>query len=245
MNKLIVTIDIDWASEDAIAQTLDYFLQSGIPVTVFATHHSEVLIQRMNRIEVGLHPFFGLGSSHGDSIEDVVEHVLTIPHNINAFRAHRFATCNESLQAMFEAGMRYSSNVCADADLVAPFFHRSGLLELPVFVEDGGYLWAGHALDDISHLRVLASIPKIILIHPMHFVLNTPNFHYMRDIKDSLSRDAWRCLDASELKKRVFAGRGIRDVMLDLIEQSDEVVAFGEWADSVTASRNHRVIELV
>lgn len=238
MNKVIVTIDLDWASEAAIAQTLDYFAARGFPVTVFATHHSDEVVRRMDHLRVGLHPFFGVGSSHGRSIAEVVEHIMAVPHNLRAFRAHQFAVCNASLHAMFNAGMRVSSNVCADVQCIAPFMHRSGLMELPVFVEDGGYLWRNHPLQANERLTAPVSCPKVLLIHPMHFVVNTPNFHFMREIKDSLDRDAWRCLDQHDIRKMAYTGRGIRDVMTELIEQAGEVVDLSDWVQGALAQQN-------
>ncbi|ROT47775.1 hypothetical protein EDM02_00595 [Candidatus Cardinium hertigii] len=63
-------------------------------------------------MDVGLHPYFGLHSSHGSTIEEGVKYVTALPHNLVAFRCHRFAICNASKQAMIEAGMVLSSNVC-------------------------------------------------------------------------------------------------------------------------------------
>ena len=105
MNNLIVTVDLDWAPEPAIEETLDFIQERGITPTVFITHRSPRVEESMNKLEVGLHPYFGLDSSHGSTISEVVKYVMDLPHNLLAFRCHRFAICNSSRQAMASAGM--------------------------------------------------------------------------------------------------------------------------------------------
>jgi len=146
MNEIIITVDLDWACEPAIEETLDFLKNQKIKPTVFITHRSAAVETCMDEIEVGLHPYFSPGSSHGSTIDEVTKHVMDLPHNLAAFRCHRFAICNSSQQAMAEAGMLISSNVCTDLEIVEPFKDRFGLLEVPIFLEDGGYLWRKHPL---------------------------------------------------------------------------------------------------
>lgn len=218
-NSVIVTIDIDWACEPAIEETLSFMQNQGISPTVFTTHRSEQLDAFMQHIEVGLHPFFDQNSSHGSTIREVVDHVLELPHNLKAFRCHRFAACNASKLAMAEAGMLISSNVCTDLEIVPPFRDRFGFLEVPIFLEDGGYLWRKHSLEmnELLEKAVLANGVKVILIHPMHFCLNTPDFNYMSRIKQSLSREAWKNMTKDTLNELRWKGRGIRDLLIELI----------------------------
>ena len=80
--RLFVTIDLDWASEVVIEETLNWFSKYKIPVTVFATHDSRAIIERMNTIEVGLHPYFSPNSSQGSNSEEIIENLSQIPTNI-------------------------------------------------------------------------------------------------------------------------------------------------------------------
>ena len=59
------TVDIDWASEYACQQTLRFFEEHGIPITVFLTHPSKVLDEALHagKIRGGLHPNFMPDSS--------------------------------------------------------------------------------------------------------------------------------------------------------------------------------------
>lgn len=230
MNRLCVTIDVDWASEAALRHVVDYFESQAVPLTFFTTHDSDLIRGELRHHEVGLHPFFGGGSDHGEGVRSVVNHVLRLPHNIAAFRCHRFATSNESQEALAAANMLACSNVCTDLAAVPPYVERNGLLEVPIFFEDGGYLKRGHSLHDLSQLVLTPPVPaaKVLLIHPMHFCLNTPDFAFMRRIKDSLSRKQWNGLSAESLADLAFGQRGIRDLVKEWVQSADSFVTFSE-----------------
>jgi hypothetical protein len=183
----------------------------------------------MHEIEVGLHPYFGLGSSHGSTIAEVVNNVMDLPHNLQAFRCHRFAICNSSKQAMAEAGMLISSNVCTDLEIVSPFKDRFGLLEVPIFLEDGGYLWREHSLQIDQRLKsiILGTGVKVIIIHPMHFALNTPHFSYMYDIKQSVDRNEWNNMTKNNLNKLCWKGHGIRNFITELLQSVTHTSSLG------------------
>lgn len=234
MMELCVTIDIDWASEAAITRTLDHFDSLGVPVTIFSTHPSARVRQALVRHEVGLHPFFGHGSDHGSSAEEVVATVLKLPHNLLAYRCHRFERSYLAAEAMARAGMKISSNTCADIEYVGPYRDRSGLLEVPIFLEDGGYLARSRSLEITDELSRTLRFPgaKVLVVHPMHFCANSPNFGYMRGLKDRLSRRQWSGLTEDELDEVEFRGRGIRNLMEDIIGQAVKFTTLGGIAQS-------------
>ncbi len=229
MNKIIFTVDLDWACEAAIEDTLCFLFNYNIFPTVFITHKSPFIESNMHKMEIGLHPYFAPDSSHGATIDEVVKHIMDLPHNFPAFRCHRFATCNTSKQALIQAGMKLSSNVCTDLEIVKPFKDRFGLLEVPIFMEDGGYLWRKYTLtlEQSMISRLLSEGLKVILIHPMHFTLNTPHFSYMCDIKQSVNRTEWINMTSSTLKKLRWPQRGIRDLLIDIIGISSNFSTLG------------------
>lgn len=217
--SLVITSDIDWAPEIAIEEMLGFFIDRNIRSTIFVTHLSKIIENNMKKLDVGLHPYFAPDSSHGSSISDVVDYVINLPHNFMAYRCHRFAGCNLSHQAMVDAGMKISSNICTDLEIVRPFRNRYGIIEVPIYMEDGGFLWQKH--------KKLQEIPgtKVILIHPMHFVINTPNFEYMSDIKKNITRDEWRNMTLAKLGKYKWHDRGIRDIITELIDRDNQYLS--------------------
>lgn len=232
-NRLAITLDIDWACEPAIERALGWFIERGVPITVFSTHRSRALEAVMDHIEVGLHPFFGRGSSHGESVDEVVRHVMDLPHNLAAFRCHRFGVSNTSRQALLDVGMRISSNVCTDQELVPPFRDRFRMLEIPVFLEDGGYLFQGGPLHVEGKVANALAAPalKVVLVHPMHFIVNTPRFDYMVDIKKTVSREEWNGMSDATLERVRWKGHGVRDFIVELLDQAEaagaSITSFG------------------
>lgn len=229
MSSLIVTIDTDWACEPAIEETLVFLKDQQISPTVFITHRSSAIETSLNKIEVGLHPYFDPNSSHGSTISEVVKYVMDLPHNLPAFRCHRFANCNLSRQAMVQAGMLISSNVCTDMEVVSPFRDRFGLLEVPIFLEDGGYLWRKNSLELNTDLvnKIHGPGLKVLLIHPMHFAINTPYFDYMYQIKKSVRQEEWKNMTQRTLNKHRWKGRGIRDLIIELLQNAPQISSMG------------------
>ena len=73
--------------------------------------------------------------------------------------------------------------------LFKPILHRSGLLSIPIFFEDGGFLLMDPTLNFNNFLENFSKPGlKVINFHPAHICFNTPNFQYTRKIKDSVSR---------------------------------------------------------
>jgi hypothetical protein len=228
--SLVITVDLDWAPEVAIEEMLDFFTEYNISPTIFATHNSNVIKANITKLEVGLHPYFGQDSSHGFHLQEIMKNIMDVEHNLQAFRCHRFARCNPSMQAMVDAGMKISSNVCTDLEILPPFTDRYGLIEIPIFMEDGGFLFRKHDLD--INLLTSKTGNKVILIHPMHLAINTPNFDYMYAIKQSISREGWTGMTKETLNKLRWHGRGIKDLLVELIEVENNYLSIGSLVNT-------------
>ena len=219
--RVFVTIDLDWASEHVIEETLQWFETANIPVTVFATHESNSVKRRFSDIEVGLHPYFHSDSSQGSTPEETLDTLEQISWNVPIYRSHRFLDSNLIREWMRGLGMMASSNVCTDLNPMMPFTHRSGMIEIPISFEDGGYMERGHDLSDNGKVLQLISESEIfvIVLHPMHFVLNTPNFQWMRKLKDRTSRQHWNSFDVQEIQKLKHEGVGISSFVQEILAE--------------------------
>lgn len=220
-NTFCFTMDIDWASESAVRYAVSYFLDTGIPLTVFCTHKSEYLdgLIRSGKIDAGIHPNFVQPSSQGQTEDEIIRYCLGVVPGAKAFRCHRWFASNDIYEKLYALGFRYESNICTLLDPVRPFLHRSGMISFPTFFEDGAYLY--HKLDlDFGAVRSRFTSPglKVINIHPMHFALNTPYFSYMRNIKDRVSREDWNRMSEEKIQTLRFTGRGISDFTRELVE---------------------------
>lgn len=216
------TSDIDWASEYAIKSTIDFFKNKNIPLTMFLTHESEVVKKALekNEIKVGLHPNFMPDSSQGDDYGKVIDFCFNIFPNAIGYRSHRYYSVNDTVEMMIKRGIKFESNICTLLDNMPPFLHRNGIIEFPIFFEDGAYLLNNEKVDFKNFEEdFLSSGLKVINIHPMHLMLNTPYFKYTREIKDKLSRYEWNNLTKESLEKISYKGNnGIKKVIEDMLE---------------------------
>ncbi len=215
------TSDIDWASEFAIEKSISFFRDANVPITYFLTHPSAAIQRSLDRGEIraGLHPNFMPDSSQGASYDEVMDYCFKLLPGARGFRSHRHYDVNDVLEKFKARGIEYDSNVCTLLDELPPFLHRTGLVRFPIFIEDGGYLLNGGDLR-FANVADLFDTPglKVINLHPMHLLLNTPYFKYTREIKDRLSRSEWNHLDDGQIAKLAFEGRGITSFIEEMVD---------------------------
>lgn len=215
----VLTSDVDWASDDCIEDLVSAIGQYRIRPVFMATGKSKVLdrLLRGDEIEVGLHPNFLPGSSHGADIASVIDHVVGLYPQAQSFRSHCFVDSSPITQAFVARGFRYDSNLCLHMQRdIVPLRHSSGLARLPVFWEDDVH-WTWYDGEwnlDGLFADFLTPGLKILNVHPFNFALNVPNEEAYRAVKKhipSLSRDAM-----ATLRHR---GAGTRSFVLDLLRR--------------------------
>ncbi len=135
----VLTSDLDWASEYCIEHFLEVAGQYLIKPTFFVTHESAAVrrASEEGHVELGIHPNFLPGSSHGDDIKSVINHVLhLVPHPI-AVRCHRYFDSPQIAAVLANRGLKLDSNLCMHLERnLGAHILASGLLRLPVFFED-------------------------------------------------------------------------------------------------------------
>ena len=211
------TSDIDWASEATIQYSHELVANDAIKITYFNTHPSPYLtrLNDENLIKLLVHPNFLPDSSHGNSFKEVIDYCLGLVPNADGFRSHRYFEVNDIMDDFASRKFKFVSNMCTRCEVgLKPFYHRSGLLSIPIFLEDGGYLLMDKALDFERLIPALSSPGlKVINFHPAHMAFNTPDFAYTRRVKDTLSRTAWNNMSFNDIKKIEYKGVGIRTII--------------------------------
>jgi len=91
MNEFVITFDIDWAPDFVIEEVASLLQQKGVRATWFVTHACaavELLRERSDLFELGIHPNFLEGSSHGKTPMEVLSHLLTVVPEAIGIRSH-------------------------------------------------------------------------------------------------------------------------------------------------------------
>lgn len=231
---VVVTMDIDWASEACIADALDLIARRGIKPTCFATHDSSEIKARMSAgsIEVGLHPNFLSGSSHGESEIEVFSHLSDMYPGASGFRSHSFADSSRVTSTARDFGMTYDSNSCDFlATDLTPIWHWLGLWRFPVFWEDDIH-WSALADWNLGPVAKALRAPglKVLNVHPFNQALNIPSPEFYQANKSIAGT-----IDASELRGLRYDGVGCRTFLEGLLDDAiDGRLEIATLSDLVT-----------
>lgn len=177
----VITIDLDWAPDFMIEPMAAAMVERGVRATWLITHASpavDALRVRPDLFELGIHPNFLPGSSHGDTPDEVIDHCLGLVPSARCVRSHGLM---QSTRLLHNLGSREGLGVDLSLYLhhcptVAPCrfaYHGARLLRLPHVWEDDFEMECSDAswrLEPILRLEGL----KILDFHPVHVFLNCP-----------------------------------------------------------------------
>ena len=209
------TIDIDWASEEVIEDTLLLFENYNVCCTLFATHKSKVLDScNRNLFEIGLHPNFNpLLQGKGGNVNDVLNKLKEIyPEAIGA-RSHSLTQSGYILSQYKEVGIEYEVNhFLPYHQNIKPFMLWNGLLRIPFNWEDDYHFALGYEFND-SKINLNDECLNIFNFHPIHIYLNSENNDRYVNVKDNLN-------DIDYISKYVNKNNvlGTRDILIQLLE---------------------------
>lgn len=181
MNDVILTLDMDWAPAWAIDWVAAELITYQVRATWFVTHESPAL-ERLRKypdlFELGIHPNFLAGSTHGDTSEAVLSHCMRLVPKATSMRTHALFQSTPLLDLVLA-----KTPITADVSLFLPMtaqlrpvpYQRMDrqLLRIPFFWEDdyemgrpspnwelAGYLNSGEGL-------------KVFNFHVIHAYLNS------------------------------------------------------------------------
>jgi hypothetical protein len=236
----VLTSDLDWASEYCIKHFLEIAAQFPIKPTLFVTHESAAvrIAAEEERVELGIHPNFLPGSSHGNDIESVIDHVLRLVPRPVAVRSHRYLDSPQIAAGLANRGFKLDSNLCMHLKCnLGPVALPNGLVRLPVFFEDDihwdhglGWRFDAYAADFLSPGL------KILNFHPFFVALNVPDAAFYarhKSLIGSLTRQ-----QAAEIRYRgAGAGTFLVDAVRAILAAGHRFVTLGELAGRIRDDR--------
>jgi hypothetical protein len=213
-----ITSDVDWASESIIELFIRDMKDLGVKPTVFSTHRSLALSDAFDDglAEVGLHPNFLAGSSHGESPDAVIEFVKGLAPQAIGWRAHSFFDNSRISLKMNDIGMKYDSNACTWLQQgLFPWRNAFGSIRFPVFWEDDIHWFHKVSYEPekiIDHF--LEPGLKVLNIHPSNYAFNIPNSFF----RDSI-RDKEKSAKMNTILSDSYKGLGTRTLSFWLISE--------------------------
>ena len=118
MNDYVLTIDVDWAPDWAIAEVADILIENNVKATWFITHDSQELkrlFDYTDLFEIGLHPNFDESSTQGKTPEEIMNYLQKIAPHANSVRTHGLVQSSQLLKMM-----REKFNIIYDVSLLLP-----------------------------------------------------------------------------------------------------------------------------
>ncbi len=190
MDGPVLTFDVDWAADfmlDAMAREL---IERRVMATWLVTHESPAIDRLRGHpdlFELGIHPNFLEGSSHGDTVSEVLQTCMAMVPEATTMRSHALVQSSPILKQVIETTQIRcdSSLLLPDMENIRPvgFPHAEGpLMRVPYFWEDDVEMlrpnprWALAEYDSGPGLRVFD-------FHPAHVYLNAVNsgpYHQLR-----------------------------------------------------------------
>lgn len=215
------TVDIDWAGEKLIEDTLSIFHEYQVPCTVFCTHSSRV-INSVDRslFEIGLHPNFNpvMFSKENKTVVQVLDEIASLYPEAKGIRSHSMAQSSRLLNLFHDIGLEYDCNQFLPYNYdLKPYMCWTGLKRIPYSWEDDIHFEYGKSFD----YDILSNYTKEKLIimdfHPIHIFLNTYSSDHYNYCKKFYS-------DPQQLLRlRNNSVLGTRDFLIKTLERIKEL----------------------
>ncbi len=210
MLLIYLSFDLDWAPPWATRRVARDLASAGVGGTFFVTHACATLPElRANpKIELGWHPNFLPGSSHGTSIGQVLDHMEALVPDARGARAHCLVRGTPFAQAYVERGLRYDASDLQDGEHgLRAFLSWTGLWRLPIFFEDDVQILRGAPME-MARLGLEKPGLKIFDLHPILVALNASSLEPYADLKADLRRQGRGLTELREDEAEAYLQRG-------------------------------------
>ena len=202
--SLYITMDMDWANDGVIADTISLVESLEIPVCFFVTNPTPMLekLRFHPLFTLGIHPNFlpQLTGQTTRSYSETLRELHELVPEARVIRCHALVDATPILAEAQKLGFRADMNLFipfSSGIELKPFSHFTGLSRLPFFYEDDAWTQEPNAADPEQHLH--AEGLKIFNFHPIHLYLNTedmsrynkakPYYHDFEKLAPFVNRD--------------------------------------------------------
>src|SRR6516162_6066262 len=222
---ICLTVDVEWAHPAVLKDVVDLFDMHGVRATFFCTHAGI----DVGSHERGLHPNYrrngttlkelgadiGPAAMAGIDEEELYRHVLRTTRafapEAKGARSHSLFYDSLMIPLYREFGLEYDSSYQLPLTPgLQPIWKEYDVLELPIFFADHFEFKTGATGFEIGRLHLEQPGLKVINLHP--------NMLYLNAVSDRHMASKAFYHDQERLLATRFPGRGIRSMVLDLLE---------------------------
>lgn len=217
-NNIFITIDVDWASDYVLYDTLEMLQQFEIAATIMLTHQTDLIdnIESNCLLELGLHPNFNYllegDFRYGKNYKEVISYYKDIVPNAKVVRSHSVVSSTKILEEYYKQGFIYDLNTelpFSSGIEARPYKDWTGLIKIPYFWQENmsfEYGW-DYAIDKFINNNYL----KVLNFHPIHLFLNSASMDHYNSIRGDMT-------NTEKLKNNInTSSYGVRDFFIDLI----------------------------
>lgn len=222
---LAITFDIDWAPDFVIQEVADILRKNKVRATWFVTHKSPAidgLRDNPELFELGIHPNFLPGSTHGSNINEVLKHCMALVPDAVSYRSHSIYHSGWLYEAILaNTPIRVDSNTFLPAwSHIQPIKHvLSGrtLTRVPFFwIDDYEMskkepLWTCVSFEGQPGLQVFA-------FHPLHIYLNASSLNAYDELKRAVGVFSTGEEEAVQPFKQ--GGYGVRTMFEEVVQRT-------------------------
>ena len=208
------TIDVDWAHEEVIKDTLSLFEKYNVKCTIFSTHSSYSVIKSNRKLfEVAIHPNFNpLLTGSTKRVEDVIDELIEIHPDAKGVRSHSLMQSSQIMQKFAEKGFVYEANQLLPYQKNLKAYRLwNGLIRIPYNWEDDVHWSYGYSFDD-CRMDIESDDLVVFDFHPIHIFLNNDNKYRYNEAK-KYNNDPEKLLTYRNAEIK-----GARDLLISLLE---------------------------
>ena len=219
---IYLSFDQDWAPAWATRALTDRLRAAGLQGTLFVTHSCPSLasIRAAGHVELGWHPNFLPGSSHGATVDQVLDTMANLVPDAVGARAHTLMRGTPLLEAYKARGIRYdAADIFDGRSHLEAFTSWTGVIRLPIWFEDDVHLQRGLPCT-LDALALDAPGMKVCTFHPVLVALNAADLQGYATLKADLAARGVPLTEANEADVAPHRERdrpGVEDLFIALV----------------------------
>lgn len=175
--RIFLTLDMDWAHDEVLLDSIQLVRDSGVKTTWFVTHKTALLVdfEQDSNIELGIHPNFNPllnGVSNIDSSKVIADCFSIVP-SARSIRSHSLTQSERLVDQFKDAGITHVSNLFLPYESriqPKPFFLWGRMIVVPHSWQDNVAIKMGLSFPTRTEL---VSGLHVFNFHPIHIFLNT------------------------------------------------------------------------